>query len=110
SAKPIIKLNEAGRHALVTASEVDPNDFTPLNDAVQKVAAVYADLTGRPISDVVKRTPETYVPHIHTGDWYDFAKSMNPEAQEDLRKLTGFTTKDTLQTSGHMDKRMLTLD
>jgi len=110
SAKPIIKLNEAGRHALVTASEVDPNDFTPLNDAVQKVATVYADLTGRPISDVVKRTPETYVPHIHTGEWYDFAKSMNPEAQEDLRNLTGFTTKDTLQTSGHMDKRMLTLD
>ena len=99
----IRKLSKAEQVAMTHASEADAAP-TALKDTVQKIAKVFADSTGRGINEVAVRDTATHVPHIWTPEWLDFRQTLNPEAQEDLKRLTGLTTRDTLKSSGHLDK------
>ncbi len=105
-AKDIRKADPA---ELLTESQLNPDNITPLNSAIQDIAQVFADATGRDISEVAVRDARTHVPNLFTDEWGDFYRNhMTPEQQADYNALQGFTTRDTLQTSGHLDgKRVL---
>jgi hypothetical protein len=106
AARPINKMSKAAQAALVDEAERSP---TPnlLNVAVNDMAQVFADSTGRDIRNVVVKDSATYLPHIQTDEWFEFRKTLSDEAKRDWDNLTGITTTDTLKTSGHMDKRAL---
>ncbi len=109
AARQIRKLGKAERAALVAEAQRNP-EMGLLNKAFNDQAKVFAEATGRELEQVTKLDPNTYVPRLQTDEWFDFRKTLDDKAKQDWDDLTGIKTKDTLKTSGHLDKRVLTLD
>lgn len=99
----IRKMSKEDIVTLVRNAEADgaPN---ALNELTRRIAETYAQLSGRPIQDVLRKDWNTYLPHVMDPEFVRYLRDTGTdEATKDFKKLTHIVSDDTLEAEGHID-------